>query len=84
VLWLRQAQAASTETLVETIHPTWTPDQVSNEVNSILDAGMFPPGGAQSQGVGPLGQPVRDLLRRVTGDSAAGGGVDPGAAPVAG
>ena len=84
VLWLRQAQAASTETLVETIHPTWTPDQVSNEVNSILDAGMFPPGGAQSQGVGPLGQPVRDLLRRLTGDSAAGGGVDPGAAPVVG
>ena len=84
VLWLRQAMAASTGTLVETVHPTWTPDQVDDEVQAIEEMGQFPQGGAQSQGVGPLGSAVKGLLRGTTGSSRAraGGGVDPGAVPI--
>ena len=77
VLFLQQARAASTQTLVETVHPTWTPEQVQEEVTRILDEGMFPQGGT-GQGVGPVGKQIRDLLRPPrSGDLDAGAGIDP-------
>lgn len=81
VLFLRQAQAASTETLVRTVNPTWTDAQVDEEVEDILESGAFPPGGGAAQGVGPLGAKMRSLLT----DPApkAGDGVDDNIPPVA-
>jgi hypothetical protein len=76
VLYLRQAAAASTQTLVETVHPTWGPEAVQEEVDAILEAGMFPPGAGQGQGVGQLGKHVVDILRG-KGSTPAGDGIDP-------
>ena len=77
VLFLRQAMAASTETRVKTVHPTWTDAQVEAEADAITEAGMFPPGAGQGQGVGNLGKNVRDLLRASENDPRAGAGSDP-------
>ena len=76
VLFLRQAAAASTQTLVETIHPTWGPEAVQEEVNEIMDDAMMPPGTGQAQGVGPMGDVVKHLLRPGRSQKA-GDGVDP-------
>jgi len=61
-LWLRQGAAASTETLVKTIHKTWTPEEVEAEVEAIMQEGMFPPGSGQAQGIGHLPKSIQDLL----------------------
>lgn len=37
VLYLKQALAASTETLVKTVHPSWTPEEIAAEVKAIED-----------------------------------------------
>lgn len=53
VLYLRQAVAASTETLVKTIHPTWSDEQVEGEAARIVAEGTFA-GGNQGLGPSPL------------------------------
>ncbi len=73
VLYLRQALAASTQPLVETIHPTWTPQQVQEEVDEIVEAGQFPPGSGTATGIGPVPQRIKDILRA---SDPAGDGVD--------
>lgn len=78
VLFLRQAVAASTETLVKTVHPTWSDAQVEAEADAILtDAGM-PPGSGPALGLGNVPKHVRDLLAADDDDARAGAGSDPG------
>ncbi len=77
VLFLKQAMAASTETLVRTVHPTWTDREVDSEVQAIMDEGQFPPGQGVAQGVGPIPRHVRSAVHGQR--DAAGDGVDSGA-----
>lgn len=78
VLFLRQAAAASTETLVRTVHPTWSEKQIDDEVNAILDGVGMPPGAGPALGLGNLPKHVRALLDRADEDDPrAGAGVDP-------
>lgn len=74
VLYLHQAMAASTETLVKTVHPTWTPEEINAEVDAIVESGIFPPGGGAATGVGPIPKKVKDIL---DAKDLAGGGIDP-------
>ncbi len=76
VLYLSQALAASTETLVQTVHPTWTPEEVDSEVEAIMEARAFP-----AVGGAPLPSSVAGLgMRRARAEDPAmraGAGVDP-------
>ena len=64
---LRRAQAASTKTLVELVHPDWAPEQVAAEVALIDAASAVPDAGSFRPGV----------------DDQAAAGQDPAAAPPA-
>lgn len=75
VLYLSQANAASRQTLVKTVHPTWSAEEVADEVALIEEAGALAAG--MAQGVGGLPSQVRDLLRRPASLTEAGGGTDP-------
>lgn len=78
VLYLRQAMSASTETLVKTVHPTWSDGQVAEEVEAILETAGMPPGSGPALGLGNVGSTVRGLM--VDDDNPAmraGAGVDP-------
>lgn len=80
VAYLRQAVAASTETLVKTVHPTWTPEEVEAEAEAIMAEAAS--GVAQAQGLGPsagITGSLADILRaaRSGEDDRAGAGEDP-------
>ena len=71
-LTLRNAQAASMETLVAMVHPDWTPEQVAEEVAAIKDevgmdifgrarVSLAPPMGSTET----LGQQVQDISNTV-------------------
>jgi len=64
VLFLQQAQAASTSTLVKTVHPTWSATEVEAEVERILEEGAFPPGGGPGTGIGPIPSVVQQMLTK--------------------
>lgn len=89
-LWLRQAMAASTETLIKDLHPNWTPEEVEAEAGRIMEeaAAMAPPPAAGGQGasgqlrngLGPTAGSIRAQRQKATGggqDPRAGAGVDP-------
>lgn len=75
VLYLHQAVAASTRTLVETVHPAWPAERVDEEVRLIEEAAAVPPGAGPALGIGSIPRRMRDILN--DDDPAAGGGVDP-------
>ncbi len=79
VQFLRQAYAASTETLVKTIHPTWSQLEVDEEVARIEAEGFV------GKGTGSAGQPLPARLQALLDDETSnptGDGIDPGAPTV--
>lgn len=80
VLALRQATAASTDTLVKTIHPTWSQTEVDAEVERI-EAEGFVGAGMGSAGA-PLPAGIQRLLDSDSKSEKAGDGLDTGATPV--
>ena len=79
VNFLRMAMAASTETLVQTVHPTWSQAEVDQEVAKIEAEGFV------GKGTGMAGTPLpaklQALLDQTTSDPT-GDGIDTGATPV--
>ncbi len=79
VQFLRQAVAASTDTLVKIVHPTWSQAEVDGEVARIETEGFV------GKGTGMAGLPIparlQALLDQVDNDQA-GDGIDSGATPV--
>jgi hypothetical protein len=75
VLWLRQAVAASTETLVRTLHPNWDDTQVANEVDQIVEDKLLTAG----PDMPPGGRPAAQTQKPTTGkrDKKAGSGDEP-------
>jgi A118 family predicted phage portal protein len=66
VVTLRQAMAASTETLVKMVHETWTPEEVQAEVNRIMDEQQrlaIKPGGPVGTGPGKVSGPGTTVVR---------------------
>jgi hypothetical protein len=76
VLYLAQAGAASTQTKVEIVHPTWSPEEIQTEIDAITDEAQFPPGTGPGQGIGPIGSNVRQIVTAAK-NGKAGGGIDP-------
>ncbi len=79
VQFLRQAVAASTETLVKTVHPTWSQLEVDQEVARIEAEGFV------GKGTGMVGSPLPSRLQALLDDidnNQSGDGVDSGAVPV--
>ena len=86
VLFLAQAAAASTQVLVETVHPTWTPVEVAAEVGRIQEMQAFAANlGATNNGTGTLASGIlRDFINQRRGasssstanDDVAGSGID--------
>ena len=79
VNFLRQALAASTETLVHTVHPTWSQTEVDAEVARIEAEGFV------GKGAGAAGTPLPARLKAMLDDidtDQTGNGVDTGATPV--
>ncbi len=62
VLYLHQAEAASTETLVRTVHPTWNDVEIQAEVDKIMDEAAVPPGQGPAVGIGPIPRRVHAVL----------------------
>jgi hypothetical protein len=78
VAFLRQAAAASTETLVQTVHPTWGPEAVEAEVQLNMDDDANPPGAGPALGLGPIPRRVTQVLdENEDPTKRAGAGVDP-------
>lgn len=76
VLFLRQAVAASTETLVRTLHPAWDDNQVDSEVEDIMSEKLVAAGGDMpADGSGRAG--VRRALPGSANDPRAGSGGEP-------
>ena len=73
VLFLRQAMAGSTETLVKIVHPTWSPDAINAEVEAIDALMAFPQGAGAGSGIGPMPSHVKGVLDK---RSKAGDGID--------
>ena len=73
VLFLRQAMAGSTETLVKIVHPTWSPDAINAEVEAIDALMAFPQGAGAGSGLGPMPSHVKGVLDT---RSKAGDGID--------
>lgn len=85
ILFLKQAQAASAETLVRTIHPLWSPEEVKSEVELIQNEIAFT---AQQTangkaGIGPTPFNAGDIWAYKPA-SPAGSGSNAGAATVDG
>lgn len=79
VLFLRQAVAASTETLVKTIHPTWSDGEIEEEVARIEAEGFV------GKGPGMAGTPLPARLQALLDEpdkDLTGDGIDTGATPV--
>lgn len=70
---LATAEAASTKTLVQMLHPDWDDDQVDEEVSSIQSQApqLAPPESAPFSGAGRF----RDLLKGITSDAGTVGDV---------
>jgi hypothetical protein len=79
VLFLRQAMAASTEVLVKTVHPTWSPEEINAEVDAINDAMAMTPAAGLGTGIGPMPTRAKDIIAR---GGRAGDGVDDEVTPV--
>ncbi len=76
VLFLRQAVAASTETLVKTTHPTWSQAEVDEEVERIETEGFV------GAGMGSAGTPLTARLKALLDanvEDPTGDGIDTGA-----
>ncbi len=79
VLYLRQAVAASTESIVKTVHPTWNQAEVDEEVARIEAEGFV------GKGTGMAGTPLPSKFREILdslGTDKTGDGIDSGATPV--
>lgn len=76
VAFLRQAVAASTETLVKIVNPTWSQAEVEEEVERIEAEGFV------GSGMGAAGLPLPARLKDMLDDNATGDGLDNGAATV--
>lgn len=80
VNFLRQAEAASTDTLVKILHRTWSQEEVDREVQRIEAEGFV------GKGVGSAGQPLPARLQALLDENGdgdpAGDGLDSGATPV--
>lgn len=79
VQFLRQAVAASTETLVQIVHPTWSQNEIDEEVARIEAEGFV------GKGAGMAGMPLPARLQELLDsreDDPAGDGIDHGAPPV--
>ncbi len=79
VQFLRQGVAASTDTLVKIVHPTWSQTEVDEEVERIEAEGFV------GKGAGMAGTPLPANLQRILDqgdDDPSGDGIDPGAPTV--
>lgn len=79
VQFLRQAVAASTDTLVKIVHPTWSQAEVDDEVARIEEEGFV------GKGTGAAGLPIPAGLKALMDDidnDRTGDGIDSGATPV--
>ncbi len=79
VQFLRQAVAASTDTLVKIVHPTWSQVEVDQEVARIETEGFI------GRGTGMAGVPLPLHLQQLLDEhdsDPAGDGIDSGAPPV--
>lgn len=77
VLWLRQAVAASTETLVRTLHPAWDDRQVQFEVDRIQEEKTLIAGGDIPTPAQGGRSALREGLSKPENDDRAGSGAEP-------
>ena len=84
---LRAAEAASTETMVEMVHPDWNREQVTAEVGRIQSerASAFPalpdPTGMTGADLGPAAEPAAPAGPAAAGDAGSGRGTGGGGGP---